>query len=102
MFELKPPTKRVQKLRDMYRNTVPSIDAERSAIITDYYKKSRNVQPSVKLQVNVVSAETLRKAQANPDDYRDLVVRVAGFSAYFIELYKGLQGDIIHRTDNIF
>jgi formate C-acetyltransferase len=56
----------------------------------------------MQLQVNVVSAETLRKAQAKPDDYRDLVVRVAGFSAYFVELYKGLQDDIIQRTDNMF
>ena len=56
----------------------------------------------MQLQVNIVSTETLRAAQNNPDDYRDLVVRVAGFSAYFVELYKGLQDDIILRTDNMF
>lgn len=55
----------------------------------------------MQLQVNVVSADTLRAAQERPDDYRNLVVRVAGFSAYFIELYKGLQDDIIQRTDNM-
>ncbi|NLM46160.1 MAG: hypothetical protein GX200_05110 [Firmicutes bacterium] len=54
----------------------------------------------MQLQYNVVSADTLRKAQANPEEYRDLVVRVAGFSAYFVELYKDLQDDIIRRTEN--
>ena len=56
----------------------------------------------MQLQINVVSTDTLRAAQENPEAHRDLVVRVAGFSAYFVELYKGLQDDIIQRTDNMF
>ncbi|NLT68093.1 MAG: hypothetical protein GXX84_15930 [Acidobacteria bacterium] len=53
----------------------------------------------MELQFNVVSAKTLKDAQANPKDYRDLVVRIAGFSAYFVELYKASQDDIIKRTE---
>ena len=51
------------------------------------------------VQYNIVSSETLRKAQADPESYRDLVVRVAGFSAYFVELVPGLQNDLISRTE---
>jgi pyruvate formate-lyase/glycerol dehydratase family glycyl radical enzyme len=50
------------------------------------------------VQFNVVSADTLRQAQANPDEFRSLVVRVAGYSAYFTELDKELQDEIIRRT----
>ena len=50
------------------------------------------------MQFNVVSSETLRQAQAHPDKYRGLVVRVAGYSAYFTELDKELQDEIIRRT----
>jgi len=50
------------------------------------------------VQFNVVSAETLRQAQARPETYRHLVVRVAGYSAYFYELDRGLQDEIIRRT----
>jgi formate C-acetyltransferase len=51
------------------------------------------------VQFNVVSAETLRAAQADPDAHRSLVVRVAGYSAYFVELDRELQDEIIHRTE---
>lgn len=51
------------------------------------------------VQFNVVDAATLRSAQADPDAYRSLVVRVAGYSAYFIELDKELQDEIIRRTE---
>lgn len=51
------------------------------------------------MQFNVVSRETLRDAQRNPDKYRSLVVRVAGYSALFTTLSKGLQEDIINRTE---
>jgi len=53
----------------------------------------------MQLQYNVVDADTLRQAQRKPDDYRDLVVRVAGFSAYFVELYEDLQNEIITRSE---
>lgn len=51
------------------------------------------------VQFNVVSAQTLRAAQDNPASYRGLVVRVAGYSAYFVELDRNLQDEIIRRTE---
>jgi pyruvate formate-lyase/glycerol dehydratase family glycyl radical enzyme len=51
------------------------------------------------VQFNVVSAAALRQAQANPEAHRHLVVRVAGYSAYFTELDKDLQDEIIRRTE---
>lgn len=51
------------------------------------------------MQFNVVSRETLRDAQAHPENYKSLVVRVAGYSALFTTLSKALQDDIINRTE---
>ena len=53
----------------------------------------------MELQINVISTETLRDAQKNPEKHKDLVVRVAGFSAYFIELHPSGQNDLIRRTE---
>ncbi len=55
----------------------------------------------LEVQYNVVDTETLKKAQKDPDSYKDLVVRIAGYSAYFIELGRDLQNDIISRTENM-
>jgi formate C-acetyltransferase len=52
------------------------------------------------IQFNVVDTETLRKAQKEPELYRDLLVRVAGYSDYFNHLAPSLQEDIIGRTEN--
>jgi formate C-acetyltransferase len=51
------------------------------------------------LQINVVDAGTLRAAQADPGLYSDLIVRVAGYSAYFTELGRDVQDEIISRTE---
>jgi len=51
------------------------------------------------IQFNVVDAETLRKAQKNPEQHRDLIVRVAGYSDYFCDLSEALQEEIIARTE---
>ena len=51
------------------------------------------------VQYNIVDTATLRAAQAEPEKYRDLLVRVATYSAYFVELGKNLQEDIIHRVE---
>jgi len=53
----------------------------------------------MEVQINVISAETLRDAQKNPDKYKNLIVRVAGFSAYFVELHIDGQNDLIRRTE---
>lgn len=53
------------------------------------------------VQVNVVSADTLRDAQRHPEQYRDLVIRVTGYSAFFTELSREVQDDIIERTEHM-
>lgn len=52
------------------------------------------------IQFNVVTAETLRDAQKHPEKYRDLIVRVAGYSDYFVDCAKELQEEIIRRTEH--
>ncbi|MCB2207025.1 MAG: glycyl radical protein [Bacteroidetes bacterium] len=52
------------------------------------------------IQFNVVTAKTLRKAQKHPENYKDLIVRVAGYSDYFNDLGEELQDEIIRRTEN--
>lgn len=52
------------------------------------------------VQFNVVSAETLREAQFHPDEHRDLIVRVAGYSDYFCNLSRSLQDEIVARTEH--
>jgi formate C-acetyltransferase len=52
------------------------------------------------IQFNVADAATLRAAQRNPEQYRDLIVRVAGYSDYFCDLGKPLQDEIIARTEH--
>ena len=52
------------------------------------------------IQFNVVDTDMLRKAQATPDEYRNLLVRVAGYSDYFVDLDLDHQEEIIARTEN--
>ncbi|RLC05485.1 MAG: formate C-acetyltransferase/glycerol dehydratase family glycyl radical enzyme [Deltaproteobacteria bacterium] len=52
------------------------------------------------IQFNVVGTDTLKKAQTAPDDYRDLLVRVAGYSDYFVDLDEFHQEEIIERTEH--
>jgi len=65
-----------------------------SALIRSYFRMDGH-----HIQFNVVNAETLRKAQQNPENYRDLIVRVAGYSDYFNDLGVDLQNEIIRRTE---
>ena len=67
------------------------------ALIRSYFD-----QKGSHMQFNVVDRETLLDAQAHPDQYRHLVVRVAGYSALFTTLSKSLQDDIIRRTEQGF
>jgi pyruvate-formate lyase len=52
------------------------------------------------IQFNVVDAATLRAAQESPEEHRDLIVRVAGYSDYFCDLNEALQEEIIARTEH--
>ena len=65
-------------------------------ITKNYFKNG-----GMEVQYNVIDSETLRKAQKDPDEYRDLVVRIAGFSAYFVDLNTDQQNDIISRHENM-
>ena len=53
------------------------------------------------VQYNIVNRETLLDAQKHPEKYRDLVVRVAGYSAFFTVLAPEMQNDIIARTEHM-
>ncbi len=65
-----------------------------AALVRGYFD-----QKGMHMQFNVVSRETLQDAQAHPENYRNLIVRVAGYSALFTTLSKSLQDDIINRTE---
>lgn len=52
------------------------------------------------IQFNVVNADVLREAQKHPEKFRDLIVRVAGYSDYFVDLSESLQNEIIRRTEH--
>lgn len=67
-----------------------------SALVRSFFD-----QKGMHVQFNVVSRETLLDAQKNPDRYKNLVVRVAGYSAHFTSLDKSIQDDIIKRTEHI-
>jgi formate C-acetyltransferase len=65
-----------------------------ASLLTTYFELG-----GMHVQFNVISSDTLRDAQKRPEHYKGLVVRVAGYSAFFTELYKELQNDIIERTE---
>ena len=50
------------------------------------------------IQMNIVDSEVLRAAQASPSDYSDIVVRLGGYSAYFVDLTQSMQEEQIERT----
>lgn len=54
-----------------------------------------------RLQFNIINRETLLAAKADPERYKSLIVRIAGHSAYFVELSSDLQNDLIARTDHL-
>ncbi|NLL58768.1 MAG: formate C-acetyltransferase, partial [Firmicutes bacterium] len=66
-----------------------------SSLIKTYFKNGGK-----HIQFNVVDRETLLQAQQNPERYRDLIVRVAGYSTYFTILDKAVQDEIISRTEH--
>ena len=93
-------TSTVAKVADV-AGSAPRVYAEgvkkMAALIRSYFDLD-----GMQVQFNVVSTETLRDAQKHPEKYRDLLVRVAGFSAYFVTIDPVLQEDIIARTEHTF
>lgn len=69
--------------------------AKLTALIRSYFSMDGH-----HIQFNVIDADTLREAQKNPELYRDLIVRVAGYSDYFNDLGEDLQNEIIRRTEH--
>ena len=53
----------------------------------------------MQIQFNVVSSKTMRAAMANPDAYRDLMVRISGYNAYFVTLNRDMQLELIERAE---
>jgi pyruvate-formate lyase len=66
-----------------------------ASLIKTYFNKGGK-----HIQFNVVNKDTLLAAQKTPENYADLIVRVAGYSAYFVQLSKDIQEDIISRTEH--
>jgi trans-4-hydroxy-L-proline dehydratase len=82
------------KLTPSLVNTPDGLD-KWSHLVRSYFKMDGH-----HLQFNIVSADTLRKAQDNPGEHRDLIIRVAGYSDYFCDLPVDLQNEIIARTEH--
>jgi trans-4-hydroxy-L-proline dehydratase len=70
--------------------------AQMAHLVRSYFKMDGH-----HIQFNVVEADTLREAQTHPEQHRDLIVRVAGYSDYFCNLGKALQDEIISRTEQV-
>jgi len=83
-----------QKFTPSLLETEKGVDALVS-LIRSYFRMDGH-----HIQFNVVTANTLRKAQKHPENYKDLIVRVAGYSDYFNDLGEDLQNEIIRRTEN--
>ena len=66
------------------------------ALLKTYMQKG-----GMQLQVNVMDSETLKKAQKDPDRYRSLCVRVTGYSAFFVEMGRKAQDEMIRRTEHV-
>ena len=75
-----------------------SLEGEMQKVFMSYLRSWGDLNIS-QIQFNVVDRETLLDAQKNPEEHADLLVRVAGYSAYFVDLSKGLQDSIIERSE---
>lgn len=75
-----------------------ALEGEKKELFIQYLRAWADLGIS-QIQFNVVDRETLVDAQNHPENYQNLLVRVAGYSAYFVDLSKGLQNSIIARTE---
>ncbi len=82
----------------MNQKFLPSaLEGNMKEVFIDYIRSWGDLNIN-QIQFNIVDEETLKEAQENPEEHKDLLVRVAGYSAYFVDLSKGLQDSIISRT----
>jgi formate C-acetyltransferase len=66
-----------------------------ASLVRTYFKMG-----GAQIQPTVASAETLREAQRAPQNYKDLIVKVGGYSTYFVELGREIQEEVIARTEH--
>jgi formate C-acetyltransferase len=78
-----------------------ALDGDMKEVFLSYLKTWRDLAVS-HIQFNVFDKATLEDAQKHPERHQDLIVRVAGYSAYFVDLSRGLQDSIIARTEQSF
>jgi formate C-acetyltransferase len=80
---------------------VPSADEPREKTVDTMfsYVKSYFEQGGMQMQFNMVNSQVLRDAMANPDQYRNLLVRISGYNAYFVHLNREMQLELIERTE---
>lgn len=74
------------------------VKGEKGIDILETVLKAHFCMKGSHMQINVVDNETLRDAQKHPENYRNMLVRVAGYSAFFVDLEKNIQENIIERT----
>ncbi|MBQ1332997.1 MAG: hypothetical protein IIY36_08700 [Lachnospiraceae bacterium] len=72
-------------------------DVEKLVAYTNAFMKAGGTH----IQYNIVDSEDLKAAKKAPENYQDLIVRVGGFSAYFVQLSEGIQDDVIGRTEQV-
>ena len=68
--------------------------------VVEAAKQKKLKRGGFEVQINVVDNETLKKAQQNPEEYQDLVVRIGGYSDYFVRLSPEMQEEVILRTSH--
>lgn len=80
---------------------VPAPHDTREKIVSTMasYVKTYCEQGGMQLQFNVIDSETLKDAMANPEHYRDLIVRISGYLAYFTEIHHELQVELVRRAE---
>jgi formate C-acetyltransferase len=77
----------------------PDDTREKTVANMHAYVKSYFQQGGMQMQFNVVTSEMLRDAMAHPENYRNLMVRISGYNAYFVALNKDIQIELIERTE---
>ena len=78
-----------------------AVDGDEGTIKLRELFKAYFAEGGMQVQFHVVGAKTLYAAQEDPDSYKNLIVRIAGFSAYFVEMPKVMQDDFISRTEQM-
>jgi pyruvate formate-lyase/glycerol dehydratase family glycyl radical enzyme len=80
-------------------NLKPEDSREKNVDIMQSYVKTYFDMGGMQLQFNVVTSETLKDAMAHPDRYKDLMVRISGYNAYFVMLNRDIQTELVERAE---